>query len=493
MTTDPNEALVEALITFLQQAKGAVDEELDRDGPLPLTPRLLAEHLAELPTCRASDSIALEAAITNGYAVSARRPPTPSGKSADLGDVPAGTSAGTSSPSGKESQPAGRPLGWETIVSTGILGLLQSRASHDYRAVAVDLAGYLAGPPIDIWDYAILDGRVSTGHPIQVIDGWELVTSTVEELRHLLPLPATASYQPDRPFAPQDYAGLTMLRRVRPGVRPLHAPAFRWDVLYSQAINRPAYPLWRPLLVLSLFENSVLQLWARYQVEPARRIDKLFDDVVWEVRAIDADSDYEQPMTGSFGMRADVPKMQRFLAEIASRMPQDQSEAPDKEPKATARLRRCAEHFITAGSNAHGEGEVLSELNADAVLHYVIALEGLLSGDSEDHSELTRKISQRAAILAGTDATSRLQIDRLVRGAYDARSKYAHGTTPKKEIDLPALRRVVRDCVLTRLVVGDATAEGPLHQTADHALLSNDILERCIRKPLDLFWERVRG
>jgi hypothetical protein len=493
MATDPNTALVETLERFLRQSKEALEEELNRDVPLPLTPRLLAERLAELPACREADSIAHETAATNRYAVSSRRLPTLS-KAADEGDGPADASAGTSSPSGKDSQPAGRPLDWETIVSTGILGLLQSRAPHDLRAVAIELAGYLAGPPTDIWDYAILDGNLSTDDPIRVIDGWELVTLTVEELRHLLPLPATASYQPDRPFALQDYAGLTMLRRVRPGARPLHAPPLRWDVLYSQALDRPAYPLWRPLLALSLFENSVLQLWARYQVEPARRTDKLFDDVVWEVRAIDADTDYEQPMTGSFGERADVPVMQRFLAEIAPRMPEDLSNASDKkETKAAARLRRCAEHFITAGSHAHGEGEVLSELNADAVLHYVIALEGLLSGDSEDHGELTRKISQRAAILAGTDAASRLQIDRLVRGAYDARSKYAHGTTPKKEIDLPALRRVVRDCVLTRLVVGDATTEGPLHETADHALLSNDILERCIRKPIDLFRERVRG
>jgi hypothetical protein len=39
-------------------------------------------------------------------------------------------------------------------------------------------------------------------------------------------------------------------------------------------------------------------------------------------------------------------------------------------------------------------------LNAETVLHYVIALEGLLTGD-ESPTELTRKVSQRAAILAG--------------------------------------------------------------------------------------------
>ena len=79
-----------------------------------------------------------------------------------------------------------------------------------------------------------------------------------------------------------------------------------------------------------------------------------------------------------------------------------QPRAPEQKEKESSavRLRRCAEHFLTAGDRAHGEGEALSELNAETVLHYVIALEGLLTGD-ESPTELTRKVSQRAAILAG--------------------------------------------------------------------------------------------
>jgi hypothetical protein len=91
-------------------------------------------------------------------------------------------------------------------------------------------------------------------------------------LSQLLPLPATADYQPNRPFKPQDYGSLTMLRRTLDD-RPHHGPLLRFDVLSSLAVDRRAYPLWRPLLALSLFDNPVLQLWARYQVEPGRRID----------------------------------------------------------------------------------------------------------------------------------------------------------------------------------------------------------------------------
>ena len=269
-----------------------------------------------------------------------------------------------------------------------------------------------------------MDANFTTDNPVPVIDGWELVTPTSEDLRQLLPLPATADYQPNRPFKPQDYGSLTMLRPTLDD-RPHHGPLLRFDVLSSLAVDRRAYPLWRPLLALSLFDNPVLQLWARFQVESGLRIDKLFDDVEWEVRTLDADTEFEQPRTGDFGEEADLPTLRRFLAEVASLMPQDAKGQPNKKKSkedkekenAATRLRRCAEHFLTAGDHAHGEGEVLSELNAETVLHYVIALEGLLTSD-ESPSELTRKVTQRAAILAGKNDAQRLEIEQLVRDAY---------------------------------------------------------------------------
>jgi hypothetical protein len=209
---------------------------------------------------------------------------------------------------------------------------------------------------------------------------------------------------------------------------------------------------------------------------------------------------FDQPRTGDFGEDADLPMLRRFLAEVSSLMPADAKVEPNKKKtheqkekeSSAVQLRRCAEHLLTAGDRAHGEGEVLSELNAETVLHYVIALEGLLAGDEPDHTELTRKVSQRAAILAGKDDAQRLEIERLIRGAYGTRSEYAHGTTPKKEIDLPKLRRVVRRCLLARLVIGDPAPDGALREVADRALLSHEILERCVHQPLNEFSQRVR-
>jgi hypothetical protein len=466
MTTDPNAALVETLERFLQQAKEAVDEDLNRDGPLPLTPRLLAKRLTELPACCEADAAAHRAAIDNEYSVTSLPRRRRSAETTATTEVTADAGTADSQPEDEAAEPYGRPLDADVLISTGVLGLLQSRVPHDYHVVAEELADYLAGPPIDIWDYAILDANFTTDDPIPVIDGWQLVSPSSEDLRRLLPLPSTADYQPNRPFKPQDYGNLTMLRRTRDEL-PHHGPLLRFDVLGSLAADRRTYPLWRPLLLLNLFDNPVLQLWARYQVEPGRRIDKLFDDVEWEVLALDADTDFEQPRTGDFGEDADLPTLRRFLSELAPRMPADlRNQANQGENKAAARLRRSAEHFLSAGAHAHGEGEVLSELNAETVLHYVIALEGLLTGE-EPPGELTRKISQRAAILAGEDDAQRLEIEKTVRDAYGARSKYAHGASLRDPIDLPTLRRVVRRCLLARLVIGDPTPVGSLLQVAD--------------------------
>ena len=364
--------------------------------------------------------------------------------------------------------------------------MLLDPADHDFHAVAEDLASYLAGPPVDIWDYAILDGNLAVDGAIRVADWWELVTPTTQELRGLLPLPTTASYQPARPFNLDDYGGLTMLRRIERRARPHDRHLLRWDVLYALAIDRPAHQLWQPLLALSLFNNSVLRLWARYQVEPGRTVDKLFNSVEWKVVTLNDGTDEDWPEFGDFG-DIDVRMLERFLTEVAPLL-----EQALRHKKPGTRLRRSAEHLLTAGEHAQGEGEVLSELNAETVLHYVIALEGLLAGDDPDHGELTCKVSQRAAILAGESNARRLEIEQLVRDAYGARSAYAHGGTPKKELDLPELRKVVRRCLLTRLVIGDPVGDSPLSKLADQALLSHEVLDHCIRQPFSEFKQRVR-
>jgi hypothetical protein len=92
-----------------------------------------------------------------------------------------------------------------------------------------------------------------------------------------------------------------MLRRVNGKAQPHYGHLLRWDVLYSLALKRPA--LWQPCL----FDNPVIQLWARYQLEPGRRIDKLFDAVDWKVYTQDGVTEIDEPATGEFGSDIHTP------------------------------------------------------------------------------------------------------------------------------------------------------------------------------------------
>jgi hypothetical protein len=484
MTTDPQAGLIEALQHFLRDARRAVEKDLRRSGPQRPSVQAFARSLTALPACTKADAAARTAATATGYLLpeQADAPAArPGAKDSDPGSGSKVTALHLGS-----SGPPGRPLDADCLISTGVAGMLLDGAELDLEAVAQELAGYLAGPPIDIWEYVIVDASLTLDDPIPVIDGWELTTPNADELRRLLPLPSTALYQPARPFDPDDYGGLTMLRRHVPDATPDrgHIAYIYWDF-------RPEYTLWEPLLALGLYMNAVVQSTAQYRIEPRRRADKMFDRVQWEPWSPEDGIVVDRPYKGEFHTDADgVGMLRRFLDQLAPLLSAALSTSANK--KAIARLRRCAEHFLSAGEHAHGEGEVLPERNPDAVLHYVIALEGLLAGDDPDRGDFTRKVGQRAAVLAGENDTQRLDIEKLVREAYRARSAYAHGSEPD-EIDLPKLRRIVRRCLLTRLVVGDPTADGPLYKLADGALLSHDRLQRYIRQPFGEFAQRVRS
>ncbi len=283
-----------------------------------------------------------------------------------------------------------------------------------------------------------------------------------------------------------------MLRRVNRRAAPRRGSE-------SPDVGHPERLLWQPLIALSLYDNPFLRLWAWYRIEPRRRTDTLFDSVP---RTPGGETDIERFLTGAFDLDA-APMLRRFLEELSplltaalSTQAENKAEKKAKE-KAADQLRRCAEHFLTA-TDAHREAELSPQQNADAVLHYVIALEGLLGDD--DRSDLTRKVSQRAAVLTGGNDDNRLTIEQLVRDAYSARSEYTHSGKRDKivKVDLAKLRRVVCRCILTRLILGDPTRlilgdptrAARLYELADRALLSHDELQSQIRHPFDEFAQR---
>lgn len=208
MATDPGPALVEALERFLREAREVVDQEPQGHA---LTPQLLATSMAVLPTAHEARVTANRAATVNNYLVPRFPRRQQPGHAAVT--VAADARATDSQADDETAGLSGRPLDADALISTGVLAMLQARAPCDFRAVAEELASYLAGPPIGIWDYAVLDASFSIDEPIEVIDGWELISPSVDDLCQLLPLPATAGYQPDQPFNTRYYGGLAMLRR----------------------------------------------------------------------------------------------------------------------------------------------------------------------------------------------------------------------------------------------------------------------------------------
>lgn len=354
--------------------------------------------------------------------------------------------------------------------------------------VVAEMAAYLSGPAIPVWNYAIIDADMTLSSSAQVVDGWELVTPDRDDLANLAGIPSAADYVPRLPLRYHLYGGLAMLRRIDP-----HGTAHDGLVVYFE--QPPSWELWQPLLAISLYQNPVLHLWAQYEVEPARRVDVVFDHVYTEPWTPDGVTEVEVVRRGDYEIDAsNEEQFRRFLQRLAPLLGKAVAQ-PTKPTKASReradRLRRIAEHFLTAGEDAHGEGEVLSELNAEAVLHYVIALEAVLTGGDDERTELTRKVVQRAAILAGTDDQDRSAVAATVQAAYNARSRYAHGGEAEN-IDLPALRRVVRDCILARLILGDPVADGStLGKEADMALLDHAFLANQVRRHIDYFWAMV--
>lgn len=170
---------------------------------------------------------------------------------------------------------AGRPLSADALFETGMAGLLLSGGGVDVPTLAAELAGYLAGPAIPTWDYAIVDADVTLSRPVPVVDGWELVTPTSEQLAGLVGVPSAAQHVPQRTFNLELYGGLAMLRRIDPAGKPHSGLVLYFD-------TRPAHALWQPILAMSLYQNPVVRLRAQYDVEPGRRIDVLFDRVYTE-------------------------------------------------------------------------------------------------------------------------------------------------------------------------------------------------------------------
>lgn len=149
--TESHAGLIEAIQRFLDDAVHARERSYDDPRPRaevrervrgerPISPvQALAQSMAALPACVEVNALARKASLSAGYLF-----PEPGGR------LPV---------------PAGRPLDVDALISTGLVVMVSDPSDADLQAVASDLAGYLAGPPVDIWDYAVIDGGGTPSGP----------------------------------------------------------------------------------------------------------------------------------------------------------------------------------------------------------------------------------------------------------------------------------------------------------------------------------------
>lgn len=419
--------------------------------------RDLAEQLAELQSARAVNEISGRLAAAAGYLV--RRDGEKAGRQLDPSNI--------------------RSCGLDSMLASADLDLSQ------LPTLADELARYLAGPPVNVWEYLFLDADVDIAEPVEVADGWQLEVVSSNDLSVLVGVPSTAAYVPPRRRFSEILDDVAVLRRESAEIRPTASGRIFFPHSY------PYLPFWRPLLTLSLYRDEVVHPVARYVVEPGRQVERAFEDLPINIHVSEDGDEYEYFVSGSYSVeRQESARFSAFLRMIDSRI----SDLIAKErPKQSDRFRRVAERFLMAGAEAFDQGYLFSEKRPNSVFHYVVALEALLAGTDGSQSDLARRVAQRAAILAGDDDTERERIFEVVRNAYQVRSKYAHGDRLDNIDFIPELRSLVRRCILRRLILGDPISakvgQSPLelHQLLDLSLLHHELLHSQVHLPIEKF------
>ncbi|WP_421119372.1 hypothetical protein ACE2AJ_18750 [Aquihabitans daechungensis] len=369
----------------------------------------------------------------------------------------------------------GRALqeGW--LVEVGFIEWLSS-APTDIGPVVQQLSSYLAGPPVGILHLIGLDAVIELrGGPVSLGD-WELVVHGEEALAAMLPMPAITEYRERPEWDSALWAGSAFLQRVDPDARAMAGMSIPFRRPLPEGIAWPA------VIVLACWDTrTVASAWSEHLVEPGRRVDTGFDDVWYDLLAGE-DYEYERPARGSVWVSPGKEQdFRRFCEAVSAVLPSD-----SESDKRTKLLRRSATRFIAAGEHSVGRPEPFNaERLGGAILNYVAALEGLLGG--APGTEIGRRVSQRAAVLAGATGARRIDIQELVKRSYDARSVHAHGgeLRDKHKVDVEALRALTSEVIVCWAAASRAfsTPDGLL-ASCDRALLSVTDLD-ALRAPIE--------
>lgn len=404
-----------------------------------------ARELASRPEVANANAIAEQVARTNGYAIR------------DVGGR----------------RVAGRSLGAREIEEIGLAGALAAAADFDEANVVETLEGYLAGPEIGRVHVVGIDADLILTAPVQV-EQWELTRADAATFSAMSPFPALAAFQRQPLWDPERWSGMALLRR------PTDKPPVT-GLMFNMPRPYPEWDAWLPLTVLALAQPDVVTMWSEHDVEPGRWGIELMNEVWYNYHTYGPpgeEEDFEQIGASSIGITpANETIFRKQIEAISTYLPADPGpNAKRRELQQYNRIKRASQRLLAAGKHTVGSATPWDEVRAmDSLIHYVVALEALLANNSET-AEISRRIAQRAAVVAGTSNSDRLRIEDEIKKVYSLRSKVLHGIADPAAANLETLRNIVRRVLLARLVYDSAPRDSPFEELCDQALLSFEAL-----------------
>lgn len=373
------------------------------------------------------------------------------------------------------------------------------RSDISEEAIAAEFAAFCARPVPDSEDWILLDARMPPGLSVPIGD-YTLETHSYDELLALHPLPCLTAADGDASLMPPALDGAAFLQQTR--ADSAGSAGWRYfmnDVLGSTLIE---HENWVPLLALALWSPSITRAEAIYEVERGRYVFLGIGKPVLFPEEVDLpDGTVGEHLVhdteGMYLSAAEVPAFTAFTATVVERVERVMAglEGSKGRKKLARRLQAASSHLLRAAHRTRGrDGHYIVsayEVN-EVLLHYVIAMEALLADDS-DHLDLSRKVEYRAATLFDSD-DERIRVGKLVKSAYQARSKYVHGDEVDPDLDLDALRETARQVLLRWLILASSGEDGPVESSQvvpsllDRATLSDQARREFALGPLREFF-----
>ncbi|GLW12026.1 hypothetical protein Misp01_71540 [Microtetraspora sp. NBRC 13810] len=386
----------------------------------------------------------------------------------------------------------GRSIDETSLHSLGIVRALCTQKS--IPSVLIDeITAFLAGPKIPIQRHVVIDADIDLSEPLEVA-GWRLWRPTRKDLEPIRPLPSVALYAASTEWDPLLYDGsCSMLSRIDENASPRESnnlfPAFLMDELLGPELNIVA---WQPLLLLNLFSDDPVNIASEYEVEAQRYMEMIKGGRLTTTPIGNPDDEYEVVSFGPFWASGEkLIRLLRFLRLLSDHLatwpPRGKVNNPKSHP--FYRLQQSAQRLLSLNPYIGQDGDIVFQRRSGEILLWcVAALEHLMTAPREKDGDLTRRVTQRAAILVGHDDNDRLQTKELVRKAYAIRSIIAHGGNPGDDHATATLasemRKILRKSIIRRIILGP---DIDIAASCDNALLSTHERESVIEAPIKRF------